>query len=107
MTNSRRRVAAMILQATHTHLYPGHRGKVPGLTRVSDLQAGCDCLVEFSDGSVTPASISESGDGWQLRTDPYRTAAGTNIAEKCWLIHLQDDVDHVEFRILEKVVCSQ
>ena len=105
MTNSERMLAAMILQATHTHLYPGYRGKVAGLAQVSDLQAGGDCLVEFADGSVAPARISESKDGWQLRTDAYRTAAGTDIAEKCWLVYLAEDGDHVEFRILKNVVC--
>jgi len=95
----------MILEATHTHLYPGHRGKVSGLTQVSDLQAGDDCLVEFSDGSVTPARVWESKDGWQLRTDAYRTAAGTDIAKKCWLVYLGENGNHVEFRILKNVVC--
>jgi len=98
-------IAVMILEATHTHLYPGHRGKVSGPTQVPDLQAGGDCLVEFSDGSVTPARISESEDGWQLRTDAYRTAAGTDIAEKCWRVVLGEVGDHVEFRILKKVAC--
>ena len=98
-------VAVMILEATHTHLYPGHRGKVAGPAQVSDLQAGGDCLVEFSDGSVTPAGISESEAGWQLRTDAYRTAAGTDIAEKCWLVYLGEVGDHVEFRILKNVAC--
>jgi len=106
MPNSRCLVAAMILQATHTHLYPGHRGKVSGLTQVSDVHAGGNCLVEFSDGSVTPASISESEDGWQLHTEAYRTAAGTDIAQKCWLVYLGEDGDQVDFRILKNAACS-
>ena len=92
----------MILEATHTHLYPGHRGKISGLAQLADMQVDGACLVEFSDGSATPARISKSGDGWQLRTDAYRTAAGTNIAQKCWLVRLTEDASHVEFRILKK-----
>ncbi len=92
----------MILEATHTHLYPGHRGKISGLAQIADMQAGGDCLVEFSDGSATPARISKSEDGWQLCTDAYRTAAGTDISAKRWLVCLEEDGDHVEFRILKK-----
>ena len=93
----------MILQATHTHLYPGHSGKITGLTRVSDLQAGGDCLVEFADGSVSPATISGSENGWQLCTEAYRTVAGTDIEAKCWLIYLEDTGDGVDFRILKNL----
>lgn len=92
----------MILEATHTHLYPGHRGKVSGLAKIADLRTRHDCLVEFSDGSATDARISRSGDGWQLYTNAYRTAAGTDIAEKRWLVHLNEDGDRVGFHILEK-----
>lgn len=92
----------MILKATHTHLYPGHRGKISGLAQIADMQADCDCLVEFSDGSATLARISKPDGGWQLRTDAYRTAAGTDIAEKCWLICLNEDDGHMKFRVLKK-----
>lgn len=92
----------MILEATHTHLYPGHRGKISSLSHIADMQADGDCLVEFSDGSVTSARISKTEEGWQLCTDAYRTAAGTNIAEKCWLVYLKQDGGHVGFRILKQ-----
>jgi hypothetical protein len=93
----------MILEATHTHLYPGHRGKISGLTQLADMQTGRDCLVEFSDGSAASARIAKSENGWQLRTSAYRTAAGTEIAEKLWFIRLEKDGDHVKFHILNKV----
>jgi hypothetical protein len=92
----------MILEATHTHLFPGHKGRISGLAQIADLQAGCECLVEFSDGSVAPARISSSENGWQLYTDAYRTAAGSEIAEKLWLVCLGEDDGHVEFRIRKK-----
>jgi hypothetical protein len=72
----------MILEATHTHLYPGHKGKISGLAQIADMQASGDCLVEFSDGSATPARISKSEDAWQLHTEAYRTAAGTDIGAR-------------------------
>ena len=97
----------MILEASHTHLYPGHRGKISGLAQIADMQAGGDCLVEFSDGSATPARISRSEDGWQLHTEAYRTAAGTDIAARRWLVCLEEDGDHMEFRILKKAPNSQ
>ncbi len=93
----------MILEATHTHLYPGHRGKISGLAQIADLQTGGDCLVEFSDGTAAPGRISKAGDDWRLDLAAYRTAAGTEIAVKCWRICLQEDRGRVDFRILEKI----
>ncbi len=92
----------MILEATHTHLYPGHRGKISGLAQIAEMQAGGDCLVEFSDGSATAARISKSEGGWQLHTEAYRTSAGTDIAARCWIVSLEEGRSHVEFRILRK-----
>ena len=93
----------MILQATHTHLYPGHRGKISGLAQIADIQAGGDCLVEFSDGSAAAARISRSENGWQLDTEAYRTAAGTDIAAKRWLVCVEEDDGRAEFRVLKKL----
>ena len=97
----------MILQASHSHLYPGHRGRVSGLTRVSEIKAGNQCLVEFSEGSAVPARLSKCENGWHLDTGAYRTAAGTDIAEKRWLVALTEEAGEVEFRILRKVDFTQ
>ena len=96
-------ITRMILRATHTHLYPGHRGTITGLAQLGDLGAGHDCLVEFSDGSVTTARISGSANDWRLCTGAYRTAAGTDIPDKRWSVLLQEADGEIEFRILEKV----
>ena len=92
----------MILQATHTHLYPGHRGKISGPAQIADLQTGSDCQVEFSDGAVASARLSRFEDDWHLHTSAYRTAAGTDIAAKHWLIELKQEGERVVFRILAK-----
>ncbi len=92
----------MILEASHTHLYPGHRGKVSGLAKIAELRTRRDCLVAFSDGSAAAARISKSEGDWLLYTNAYRTAAGTDITEKLWLVRLQEDGDQVEFRIIKK-----
>lgn len=92
----------MILEATHTHLYPGHRGKVSGLSRLAELKRGGDCLVEFSDGSAAAGRISKFESDWQLDTNAYRTVAGTDIAAKRWLVRLEAVGGRAEFRILEK-----
>ncbi len=93
----------MILEATHTHLYAGHRGKISGLTKIADLNPAQDCLVTFSDGAAAQASLVKSDDAWLLDTDAYRTKAGTDIAKKRWLLGLKDASDHVVFRILKSV----
>ena len=92
----------MILQSTHTHLYPGQRGRISGLAQIANMPTGGDCLVAFSDGSVACARLSRAEDAWQLDTDAYRTAAGTDIANKRWLVQLQQDGARVKFRILKK-----
>lgn len=92
----------MILAATHTHLYPGHRGKVSGLEQIVDLQSGRDCLVEFVDGTAAAAAISKAGNDWRLVTDAYRTAAGTDVAKKQWILRLLEVGDRIEFRILKR-----
>lgn len=93
----------MLLQATHTHFYPGHEGEISGISRIAELQAGCDCVVEFVDGSATCAKISRIDDGWQLQTNAYRTAAGTEIAAKRWRLRLEETGDRIRFRILQRV----
>ena len=92
----------MLLQATHTHLYPGHEGGISGISRLTEMQAECDCLVEFSDGSATCARLSRVNNGWQLHTMAYRSAAGTDIAERRWRVRLEEDGGRVRFRILKR-----
>ena len=96
----------MILRATHTHLYPGHRGTVAGLAHGADWRAGGNAVVEFSDGSVTTARITQAEGGWLLRTNAYRTAAGTEIAERYWQVELKAQDDRVEFRILRRIAAG-
>ena len=92
----------LILEATHTHLYPGHRGRISGLAQIADLQSGRDCIVEFSDGSVATGRISRCGSDWHLHTAAYGTAAGTDIAARLWLVGLSEERGQVEFRIRAK-----
>lgn len=92
----------MILRATHTHLYPGHRGRVCGIARIADPGASGECLVEFSDGSAAAASLSRQRDQWRLDTEAYRTAAGTDIPAKRWVLRLREGSAGVEFRIVSK-----
>lgn len=92
------------LQASHTHFYPGHGGRIAGLAKIADLLTDGDCLVEFVDGSAAAGRISESGNEWLLDTGAYRTAAGTDIAARRWLVRLTQDEDQVKFRIIRKAV---
>ena len=93
----------MILQAPHSHLYPGLGGTVSGLERISGLRSGCDCLVEFADGSAATARVSTAGGDWRLDATAYRTAAGTDIAAKRWRIRFEEDGVEVVFRVVGKV----
>ena len=93
----------MILHATHTHLYPGHRGTISALDALSDLPANRKCLVEFDDGRAANATIKRNDGDWRLHTSPYRTAAGTDIPQKVWLVRIEQDAGQFRFRILRKL----
>ena len=93
----------MKLEASHTHLYPGHRGRVDGLGSLTDIGAGCSCLVEFCDGSASTGQLTRSEDGWRRRCGAYRTRAGTSIGDKQWSIDFRDCGDRIEFRITGKL----
>lgn len=92
----------MILQAPHTHLYPGLRGRVSGVAAIAGTGTRGDCVVEFSDGSAAAASLSRQREAWHLDTGAYRTAAGTDIPAKGWLLRLRQDGAGIEFRIVAK-----
>lgn len=92
----------MILHATNTHFYPGLYGTISGAARIADLGPGSDCVVEFSDGSAATAKFVASARDWRLRVDAYRTAAGTEIPSKHWLMRVDEDGDRLQFRIVAK-----
>ena len=94
----------MILQASHTHLYPGHRGKISGVARSADIDNGRHCLIEFSDGSAAAATILHAARDWQLQVGAYRTAAGTAIAAQRWRLRLEPAAGGLEFRIIGKLL---
>ena len=72
----------IVLRATHSHLYPGARGRLDG-----PMPPGsAPCLVEFADGSAAHGTLMPEADGTVLATDPYTTACGTRIPAKRWLI---------------------
>ena len=101
------KASGSILEATHTHLYPGNRGKISGISQIAGLKRGLDCLVAFSDGSAASAVLSRTESGWQLYTSAYRTVAGTDIAEKLWFVRLHEDGGEVKFHILSKAKRNQ
>ncbi|MBK0397622.1 hypothetical protein H0I76_00330 [Limibaculum sp. M0105] len=73
--------AAVVLEAGHSHLYPGAKlgGAAPPATET-------DCLVLFADGAQAGGRVAPADGGWRLAIGAYRTARGTAIAAKGWLI---------------------
>ena len=92
----------MILHATHTHIYPGHHGTISGITQIAELDTPTDCLIEFADGSAADAKIVATAKDWRLRVGAYRTAAGTDIPAKQWLLRLDENEGQLIFRILAR-----
>lgn len=75
--------APRVLRASHTHLYPG------ALLGAADAlpHAGQRLLIEFADlGSA--ATRVEAADGAQLTlaVNSHRTARGTAVSAKRWLV---------------------
>lgn len=77
-----------MLEAGHTHLYPGHEGWLEGAAPSVDTAAtALPTRIVFADGVMAGGILSLGGDGnWELEVDPYATGAGTNITAKRWRI---------------------
>ncbi|MFT3876100.1 MAG: hypothetical protein QM708_06735 [Propioniciclava sp.] len=75
--------AGVVLYASHTHLFPGAKLRGPHL----DAQGTeVPVLIVFSDASCADAVLAASGDGCDLSVAPYRTAGGTEIGAKAWIL---------------------
>ncbi len=69
------------LRTNRTHLFPGARLEPQG----HSVQPG-DLVILFSDGACVHACLELRDDGFTLRVDEHRTAAGTSIGAKAWNI---------------------
>lgn len=70
----------MRFQLSDTHAYPG--------CRVTTAEDGSpqEQIAEFSDGVIVPCRQQREGPGIALTIAAYRTARGTGIGEKTWLL---------------------
>lgn len=78
------------LLATHTHLYPGARGRAEGV--VEDGPA----TIVFTDEVRVPARL----EGETLHVEAYETGAGTGIIAKSWRVTFAEDG---RFRAIERL----
>lgn len=65
----------------HSHAFPGGRVVVN-----DEGTPGSACLVEFSDGATAIAEWRAAGDAIHLSVPAYRTARGTQVAARNWLL---------------------
>ncbi|MFT3872251.1 MAG: hypothetical protein QM714_06325 [Nocardioides sp.] len=79
----------LALTADHTHLYPGARLTVPETSALPSESA--DVIVLFRDHSTAEAVLTRSGEGFELRVEPYSTVAGTAIDTKTWRLAATED----------------
>ncbi|MET9148746.1 hypothetical protein [Streptomyces sp. NPDC004042] len=74
----------------HTHLFPGARVRVDGLTSPRP----CGLRLRFADGEETAAEVlvSEAGEA-ALAVEAYTTRAGTRLPARTWTVreHGADD----------------
>lgn len=94
----------IVLEASHTHLYPGHEGRVTGAGALAHLPVNAQCRVDFADGGVAFATLSHGDDGaWVLEAGVHATSAGTSIPAKRWRVALREDGGTLRFRILGRI----
>ena len=98
----------IVLEASHTHLYPGHEGRISGVDAVSRLPAETTCRIDFADGGVAFATLSRADDAdgddlglddWALEVGAYTTGAETAIPVKRWRVGIRQEDDGLTFRI--------
>lgn len=70
------------LEAGHTHLYPGARGRI-----LSGAPEDGPATMRFADGEAARGELTRD----ILRLGPHRTAAGTRIAAKAWRITFEGE----------------
>jgi hypothetical protein len=96
----------IVLEAEHTHFYPGHEGAVAGgapiLSRKGERWPS---RIVFADGAMAGGMLKCTDDGrWDLEVSPYTTAAGTDIAAKRWQLSFRRHADgRTRFRIERKL----
>lgn len=77
----------IVLEAGHTHFYPGHEGWLEGDGPSAAGENALPVRIVFSDGAMAGGILSMAEDGgWELEVAPYTTAAGTEIGAKRWSI---------------------
>jgi hypothetical protein len=83
--------APLEMTASHSHLYPGARGSAEGRLRDGPV------AMTFADGIRVPGRL----DGDRLTLDAHRTAKGTAIGRKTWVVAEgpTDSVGRISFRI--------
>lgn len=89
------------LRARHTHLYPGAR-----LALAADdaaPRAGSDVAIEFADSGRAAAHVA-AADGDRLSVDvaAHRTARGTPIEPKRWLLEPVAASEPPQYRIVRR-----
>jgi hypothetical protein len=95
----------IVLEAEHTHFYPGHEGRVVGDAPAESMGGGgLSSRIVFADGVVTGGTLKNVGGSWELEIPPYTTAAGTDVAAKRWQVTFRREADgRARFRIASKL----
>lgn len=96
----------IVLEARHTHLYPGLEGLVAGddAPAPSAGAEGLPSRIAFSDGAMAAGTLKHAdGAGWELEVGPYTTAAGTHIAARKWRIAFRRENGRTAFRVERKL----
>ncbi|MET8606650.1 hypothetical protein ABZV92_24260 [Streptomyces rubiginosohelvolus] len=92
---------AYLALCTHTHLFPGARCRLQGLSHPAAFAAAPEPIevhLRFSDGTATAAELHpDSPTGPTLTVAAYTTAAGTPIDDSAWTVkgiaRKQDEVE--------------
>ncbi|VWB57157.1 hypothetical protein BPS26883_02673 [Burkholderia pseudomultivorans] len=82
---------AILLRASHSHLYPGSLVAIDDAHRITTPHAA---VIEFADGSGATATLERrDDDALELAVDAYVTQKRRAIVAKRWLLRAADAAD--------------
>ncbi|KWI52102.1 hypothetical protein WT72_21725 [Burkholderia pseudomultivorans] len=91
---------AILLRASHSHLYPGSFVAIDEARRITTPRPA---VIEFADGSGAPATLERrDDDALELAVDAYVTQKRHAIVAKRWLLRAENAAD-VTWRVAARI----
>ncbi|WP_241303238.1 hypothetical protein [Burkholderia stabilis] len=91
---------ALLLRASHSHLYPGSVVAIEDARRITEPRSA---VIEFADGSGASATLARlDDDTLELAVDAYVTHKRHAIVAKRWLLR-PEDAARTTWRVAKRI----